>query len=99
MNPNHVKTLCALATLERRSDHHKAAKVHLRKALVLQPTNPVALRVRSAPLQSFIAQPELQRGCRSPMSSPLSAASIQGHDITMTTLLVPRFDGTLARRR
>ena len=49
MNPNHVKTLCALATLERRCNHHKAAKVHLRKALGLQPTNPVALRVSWTP--------------------------------------------------
>ena len=48
VDPNHVKTLCALATLERRSNHPKAAKAHLRKALSLQPTNPVALRVQPA---------------------------------------------------
>lgn len=45
VNPNHVKTLCALATLERRSKHFKAAKVYLSRALALEPTNPVALRV------------------------------------------------------
>ena len=49
VDPNHVRTLCALATLERRSSHPKAAKAHLRKALSLQPTNPVALRVLPAP--------------------------------------------------
>lgn len=56
VNPNHVKTLCALATLERRSGHHKAAKVHLRNALALQPTNPVALRVSSAPLADLYCE-------------------------------------------
>ena len=50
-----MKTLCALATLERRSNHHKAAKVHLRKALALQPTNPVALRVSWTPLIPYTA--------------------------------------------
>lgn len=48
VNPNHVRTLCALATLERRSKHFKAAKVYLSRALALEPTNPVALRVSAA---------------------------------------------------
>lgn len=45
IDPGSVRTLCALATLERRAGHHKAARVHLRHALHLQPSNPAALQV------------------------------------------------------
>jgi hypothetical protein len=45
IDPGNVRTLCALATLERRAGHHKAARVHLRHALQLQPSNPAALQV------------------------------------------------------
>ena len=45
IDPGNVRTLCAVATLERRCGHHKAARMHLRAALELQPDNPAALQV------------------------------------------------------
>ncbi len=49
IDPGNVRTLCAVATLERKCGHHKAARMHLRAALELQPDNPAALQVLQLP--------------------------------------------------
>jgi Tfp pilus assembly protein PilF len=54
VEPGNVRTYCALAALERKCGHLKAARLHLQTALGLEPRNPVALQVSGA----FIVQQE-----------------------------------------